>query len=93
MSPITFLVIMHGMAAIALLVWALKYHFGIGSAWKWGLSGLLLGMIPFGILSWKTRYDWGFFNKLIGLMIVTGFEAGIRLRLFAQVLESMTDSV
>ena len=77
MNPFVFLLITHGMFAIGLFIWALKYGFGMGSAWKWGLSGLLLGMIPFGILAWKTRHDWGFFNKLFGFIILTGFEVGI----------------
>jgi hypothetical protein len=75
MNPFLFLLIVHGMAAIGLLAWSAKY--GLSTPWKWGVSGLVLGLAPFGVLAWITRDDWGIGNKIIGFLILVAFELGI----------------
>ena len=77
MGPLGFLFVVHGMAGIALFLYALRYQFGMSSAWKWGAAGLVGGMAPLGVFAWITRDDWGFMNKLVGFCITLAFEFGV----------------
>lgn len=74
MEALVVLVIFHGIAAIGLFYWSLRYRLGFEVAWKWGVSGLVFGWLPFGIFTWKTRYDVTIPAKIIVLLFTVAGE-------------------
>lgn len=57
MKALLFILVIHGMAAVGLLIFSWKHGMSSGSIKGWGLSGATFGMAAYGPFAWSTRDD------------------------------------